>query len=121
MVMTGSVSACSAAVGSSQSWRGKPPAGKTRHPSENTATRSIPTQKTGMAPVTCEAAENVVPYHVRDFHAAMNPTGTAISTDSVNEMSVSGSVTLSRRTISSPTESRLVKDWPRSSVASCPR
>ncbi|MDF2920699.1 MAG: hypothetical protein K0S70_4917 [Microbacterium sp.] len=118
---TGSVSETSAAPGSSQSRRGNPPAGSNRQFSANTATSRMPTQKTGIAPPSCDTAEKAVPYQVRAFHAAMNPTGTAISTDRTNAMSVRGSVTFSRRRISSPTGRLFVNDRPRSKLASWPR
>mgnify|MGYP001127824349 CR=1 FL=1 len=81
----------------------------------------MPTQNAGIAPPSCDSAEKVAPYQVRDFQAAKNPTGTAITTARAKEMSVSGRVTFRRRAISSPTSRRLVKDCPRSSVASWAR
>ena len=117
MVSTGSANWRSAARGSSQPRAGKPLDGTSRNCTANSVTSRMPIQNTGTAMPSCEAMEMRPPYQRRRFTAARMPSGSARAMAETKASSVSGSVTVRRRPISSITGTPETKEAPRSKRA----
>ncbi len=117
IVTTGSASDVSAAEGSAQSSRGKPPDGNQPGDGEHIHQQDADPEHRDGDPELREGGQRRPVPAVR-LPRATKPIGRASTSASAKESSVSGTVTDSREAISGPTGSELMNDWPRFSVSS---